>query len=195
MKEYTLKIIELKKRIYYLNPLETSISKDLFSQIREKDLTILMTPLSTFDEVNIDLPNDKYHNLIIKYLKEGNNPCIIITSHLERLILETMKGHPKQPRIFMQAGNEIYSGFTYYLEGEMNMNNNELMQLVENINPKSISVGGAFLAETEKELKKWDLEKFPWESSADSGCYVGPIYLMFRDKYPTRIAENLVKRG
>jgi hypothetical protein len=193
-------IIELEERIFYVcssenkktsKPLnQTKDSLSYLTDMQGKDLTILMTPFSNFKNVEIDIPDTKYYKSIINFLKNGNTPAIILEDYnLDRLILETIKGELKAPRIFIQTGTEIREEFGYYKDS------NKLSTLVDTIMPRRIYVGGAFLQETEKELKEWDLERFPWEHSADSGCFVGPIYLLFRDKYPTKIAKDLILKG
>jgi len=190
MKKYKTTLIELQDRIFYMPPFgKEPSSKNPLSEIKGKELTILMNPFSNFENINVDLPKNNYYNSILNYLKKGECPAIILSDYnLDRLIIETLKNGPKYPRIFMQGGTEQHKGIGYY------KNSNELVHLVDEINPSKINVGGAFLAETEKELINWDLKKFPWEFSADSGCFVGPIYLLFRDKYPTKLLDNLVLR-
>jgi hypothetical protein len=191
-----LQFVELKERVFYLSPLEKRINEqNILSEFYDKELTILMTPLIAFHEEQVDIPKNNYHEAILDYLRNGNSPGIIITPYLDRLIIETAKENLKQPRLFMQAGNELNEGFVYYRDKGMDMKDNELARIVNHIKPTSIILGGAYLSETEDELKKWDLEEFPFEYSADSGCFVGPIYLMFRDKYPILINENLVRRA
>ena len=194
MNAYTARFIELEKRIFYIHSLEQKIdTNNPLSHIKGRDLTILMTPFFHFDNSQIDLPNDEYHTNILNYLRNGENPAIIITSHLDRLMIETMKGGPKEPRIFIQDGNETSPGICYNDDG-MNMNNNTLVQLVENIEPNSLEIGGSVLKGTESELKEYDLDKFSFDSPYENGYSVNSIFLMFRDKYSTRITENLVKR-
>lgn len=191
-----LQFIELKERVFYLSPLEKRIhEEDILSEFHDKELTILMTPLTDFHQEQVDIPKEKYNKAILDYLRNGDSPGIIIANNLDRLIIETAKENLKQPRLFMQAGNELNEGFVYYRDKGMDMKDNELTRIVNHIKPTSIILGGAYLSETEDELKKWDLEEFPFEYSADSGCFVGPIYLMFRDKYPILINENLVRRA
>lgn len=183
----------LKERLFYLLGTEEI---EPFSESVGKDLTVLINPFSSFNDIEIDLPTNKYYGEVINYLRTGNTMGIILSNdNLDRLIIETMIGLPKKSRIFMQTGNEAHDGFCYYQDTGMDRHNNELMKMVNQIKPNRIYVGGSYLAETEDELNKWDLEEFPFEYSADSGCFVGPIYLMFRDKYPTMIAKNLTKRN
>lgn len=190
MEKYEVNIIELKERIFYMGSLEEIINlENPFFNITEKDLTILMTPLSNFKDINVDLPKEDYYNSIINYLRNGESPAIILSDYnIDRLMIETMRGGPKSPRIFIQSGTEIHKGIGYYKDPKI------LSELVDRINPRSLKIGGALLQETEQELINWDLSKFSWEQSANSGCFVGSIYLLFRDKYPTRIDEKLVLR-
>ncbi len=196
MKGYNGRLIEMLDRIFYMPAKrEKAYHDNPFSNINGTEITILMTPFSGFNDVYVDLPGDPYYRSILRFLKHGDKPAIILSSsNLDRLIIEAFKGSQNQPRLFMQAGNEAHKGFCYYKDKGMDFYDNKLVKLVEQIKPSSISVGGSYLAESEKELRDWDLDIYPWKHSADSGCFVGAIYLLFRDRYPTKIAEDLVKR-
>jgi hypothetical protein len=187
-KVYNPIIIELKDRLFYMEGSDMHSQKgNLISKIKNKDLTILMKPFSSFQDINIDIPNEDYYNSVLDYLKNGETPAIILSEyHLDRLMVETLRGGPKQSRIFMQMDTEV--GLRYY------KNDNELVRLVDEINPNNIEIGGAWLGKTEEELINWDLDESSWEDSGNSG-FVDMLYLLFRDKYPTSIANDLVLRS
>jgi hypothetical protein len=192
MKAYNCRIYELNDRCFYL--LGQNEVKP-FSDIIGKELTVLMDPFSDFNHTNINFPKDQYYDRVINYLRNSNNPGIILSSeNLDRLLIETMRGCPKQSRIFMQTGNEIHDGFFYYQDQGMDINDNELLKLIRKINPSKINIGGQFLSSTEQELKDLNLDQFPFEYTADNGCFVDSLYLMLRDKYPTIIDKDLVRR-
>ena len=188
MNKFTTKIHELEDRLFYMIPFTYYLGpRNAMDYIKERNLTILMTPFSDFKSENVNLPSNEYYKSIVDFLRNGNEPAIILSDyHLDRLMIETMKGKINEMRIFMQSSTEEYSGFGYYKD------ENKLLNLVNKINPTRIKIGGAFLEEDEKELIKWDLEKYLWETSADSGCFVDALYLLFRDKYPIEIAKDLV---
>jgi hypothetical protein len=182
------RIKELKERIFLVsNNKFYEKNSNIFNSIKEKNLTILMTPFTNFKQDEVNIPNKKYYNSVLNHLRYGENPSIILSDYnLDRLIIETLKGELKSPRIFIQSCTANFKGFGYY------KNENTLEEIVSKINPKIIEIGGGFLGSSEDELNNWDLSKYPWENSMDAGDYVDGLYLLFRDKYPTKLAKNLV---
>jgi hypothetical protein len=194
IKRYDFRIFEEKERIFYLSNVNYETLDSVVDDIKNKPLTILMTPISSFQDAYVELTED-YHRSIIDYIKGLNETCLILSSYnLDRLIVETIKGTLSKPRIFMQSGTEVFNGFTYYKDQIMDIEDNELVRLVNKISPSRIILGGCYLDSTEEELRCRDFEEFPFEYSADNGCFVDPIFLMFRDKYKIEIYENLCLR-
>ena len=173
MEKYSVNLFEVKKRLFVLG------DPDL-EKIKNSEIKILVTPFSPLDENNIDIPKEKYYTSIIDAINNYNNPLIILEDYnLDRIIIESLNKKTNSPRIFIQSSKE--KGPYYY------KNKNELEKIVENINPKKICIGGAFLSPEEKKNPYW------LEDTCEDSSFVGYIYSLFAKKYPTCIDYKLTK--